>query len=118
MRLYPDLRKPAWADGNAFPYWCVRSGRAPSTDKQTVLSRGAPALVAPVDGRNLTQSLRQMHGAGDHSISDPPVVDTPTPIALNRGASRSRIFRFASGLRTTMKSHSLLLPGLDARVAA
>src|SRR5712692_4094063 len=23
-----------------------------------------------------------------------PVVDTPTPIALNRGASRSRIFRF------------------------
>jgi hypothetical protein len=38
MRLYPDLRKPAWADGNAFPYWCVRSGRAPSTDKQTVVT--------------------------------------------------------------------------------
>src|SRR5712691_9054891 len=37
-----------------------------------------------------------------------PVVGTPARIALNRGASRSRIFCFASGLRTTMKSHCWL----------
>jgi hypothetical protein len=40
-----------------------------------------------------------------------PVVGKPTAIALNRGTSRSRIFRFGSGLRTTMKSQCWLFRG-------
>jgi len=50
MRIYLDLRKPPRADGNAFPYRCVRSGRTASADQKTILSRGAPAMVTPRRG--------------------------------------------------------------------